>query len=81
MSQENVEAVRQGSETFNAFMRGELPKEVYFQEFKEVYFQEFDPGFELHWHERQTYPEPRRVFRASRNSSSSRSNTGAPGPI
>ena len=55
MSQQNVEAVRHGAESFNAFMRGELPKEVYLQD--------FDPGFELHWHEQQTYPDTPRQLR------------------
>jgi ketosteroid isomerase-like protein len=49
MSQENVEAVRNLGDAFNAFMRHELSIDA----LAELH----DPQIEVHWHDRQTYPD------------------------
>jgi ketosteroid isomerase-like protein len=49
MSEENVEIVRGLRDEFNAFMRGDLSSEAYAEP--------FDPQVELHWHDRQPYPD------------------------
>ena len=49
MSQENAEIVRNASDSFNAFMRDELSSEAFAES--------FDPGIELHWRDRQEYPD------------------------
>ena len=49
MSEENVEIVRNASASFKAFMRDELSSEAYVER--------FDPEIELHWRDRQEYPD------------------------
>jgi len=49
MSEENVEVVRNASDLFNAYMRGDLSNEAYAES--------FDPQIELHWPDRQEYPD------------------------
>src|SRR5262245_32483519 len=49
MSEENVEAVRNGFDAFNAYMRGDLSNEAYAER--------FDPRIELHWPAGQEYPD------------------------
>jgi ketosteroid isomerase-like protein len=49
MSEENVEVVRNASESFRAFMRNELSADAYVKR--------FDPEIELHWRDRQEYPD------------------------
>ena len=49
MSEENVEIVRNVSDSFKAFMRDELSSEAYVER--------FDPEIELHWRDRQEYPD------------------------
>jgi ketosteroid isomerase-like protein len=49
MSEENVEVVRKTFDEFNAFMRGELSSEALVEP--------FDRQFELHWRDKQTYPD------------------------
>jgi ketosteroid isomerase-like protein len=49
VSQENVKIVRSASEAFRAFMSGELSSEAYVER--------FDPEIELHWRDRQEYPD------------------------
>jgi ketosteroid isomerase-like protein len=54
MSQENVEVMRRNFGVFNAFMRSELTT----AEFGES----FDPGIEVLWQDRRTYPDfPQRL--------------------
>src|SRR5436190_24357800 len=49
LSQTNVELVRKHSDAYNAFMRDELSRDAYLEL--------FDPEIELHWRDRQTYPD------------------------
>jgi ketosteroid isomerase-like protein len=49
MSEENVEIVRNASDSFKAFMRDDLSSEAYVER--------FDPEIELHWRDRQEYPD------------------------
>ena len=49
MSEENVEIVRNASGAFKAFMRDELSSDAYLER--------FDPEIELHWRDRQEYPD------------------------
>ena len=49
MSEDNVEIVRNASACFKAFMRDELSSEAYVKR--------FDPEIELHWRDRQEYPD------------------------
>ena len=44
-----MEVVRNGSDSFKAFMRDELSSEAYVER--------FDPEIELHWRDRQEYPD------------------------
>jgi hypothetical protein len=46
---QNVDAVRQGFDAFNAFSRGDLPSKAVEDG--------FDPQIELIWQDRQTYPD------------------------
>ena len=48
MSQ-NADTIRQHTDDFNAFMRGELSSEAYAER--------FDPQIEMIWRDRQTYPD------------------------
>ena len=49
MSEENVEIVRNVSDSFKAFQRDELSSDAYLER--------FDPEIELHWRDRQEYPD------------------------
>jgi ketosteroid isomerase-like protein len=49
MPKENVEIVRRHIDATNAFMRGELSSEAYAES--------LDPQCEVHWRDRQTYPD------------------------
>jgi hypothetical protein len=55
MSWENVEIVRQQTDAFNAFMRGELSSEAYAEL--------LDPQCKVHWRDRQTCPDTPRDLR------------------
>jgi hypothetical protein len=71
MSEENVEIVRNASDSFKAFMRDELSSEAYVER--------FDPEIELHWRDRQEYPDFPQISAAQRTSSHSVSNTAKGG--
>jgi ketosteroid isomerase-like protein len=45
----NADTIRQGVESFNAFMRGELSSEAYAER--------YDPQVEVLWRDRQTFPD------------------------
>jgi hypothetical protein len=49
MPEGNVEIVRDASDAFEAFMRDELSSEAYREKFA--------PEIELHWRDRQEYPD------------------------
>jgi ketosteroid isomerase-like protein len=54
MSEENLEVVRRSARDTNAFMCGELSSEALAER--------FDPEVEVHWRDRQTYPDtPQRL--------------------
>jgi ketosteroid isomerase-like protein len=54
MSQKNVEIVRQWTEAYNAFTRGEISSEAYLEP--------CHPQVEVRWHDRRTYPDtPQRL--------------------